>query len=118
MFGLISISNAANPTCVDLTRDFDIKIKNTNLDKATTNYVVALRKASGDALAANKEDDCLKSINYAFKVAGLKPGGIPVAIPKEDKEKKIATIKATCSGFGYKEGTEKYAECMKELYIK
>ena len=118
MIGLMSISNAANPSCADLIRDFDIKIKNANLDKATTNYAAALRKASGDALMANKEEDCLKSINYAFKVAGLKPGGIPVAIPKEDKKEKISTIKATCSGFGYKEGTEKYADCMKDLYIK
>ena len=40
--------------------------------------------------------------------------------PKTDKEKLdvMSSIKKTCKEFGFKEGTEKYAECLKDLYLK
>jgi len=30
----------------------------------------------------------------------------------------LINLKSTCKEFGYKEGTEKFADCMKELYVK
>jgi len=40
--------------------------------------------------------------------------------PKTNKEKSevISSIKLTCKEFGFKEGTEKFAECLKDLYLK
>ncbi len=40
--------------------------------------------------------------------------------PKTNKEKveAMSSIKKTCKDFGFKEGTEKYAECLKDLYLK
>ena len=40
--------------------------------------------------------------------------------PKTNKEKAeaMSSIKKTCKDFGFKEGTEKFAECLKDLYLK
>jgi len=40
--------------------------------------------------------------------------------PKTQKEKNeaMSAIRKTCKDFGFKEGTEKYAECLKDLYLK
>lgn len=40
--------------------------------------------------------------------------------PQTEKEKLdiMSSIKKTCKEFGFKEGTEKYAECLKDLYLK
>ena len=42
--------------------------------------------------------------------------------PQQKKEKKaqatLDDIKSTCMTFGYKEGSEKLADCMKDLYVK
>lgn len=35
---------------------------------------------------------------------------------QEDKNK-LATLEKKCSSFGYKKGTEKFADCMRELYV-
>ena len=85
-FLFASFANAA-PTCAELTKDFDAKVKTAKLDKTVTEKVTALRKAAGDAAAAKKEADCVKSINEAFKVAGLKAGAAKEA-PKKDAPKK------------------------------
>ena len=37
---------------------------------------------------------------------------------KQKKENIISNIKKTCLDFGYKENTDKYADCLKDLYIK
>lgn len=37
---------------------------------------------------------------------------------KQRKENIINNIKKTCLEFGYKENTEKYADCLKDLYVK
>jgi len=83
-FLFVSFANAAAPTCADLTKDFDAKVKTAKLDKAATDKVTGLRKAAGDAAAAKKEADCVKSINEAFKVAGLKAGAAKKEAPKAD----------------------------------
>jgi hypothetical protein len=85
-FLFASFANAAAPTCADLTKDFDAKVKTAKLDKAATDKVTGLRKAAGDAAAAKKEADCVKSINEAFKVAGLKAGAAKEAPKKDAKE--------------------------------
>lgn len=40
--------------------------------------------------------------------------------PKTNKEKAeaMSSIKKTCKDFGFKEGTEKFAECLKDIYLK
>jgi len=40
--------------------------------------------------------------------------------PKTQKEKNeaMSAIRKTCKDFGFKEGSEKYAECLKDLYLK
>ena len=81
-FLFASFANAA-PTCAELTKDFDAKVKTAKLDKTVTEKVTALRKAAGDAAAAKKEADCVKSINEAFKVAGLKAGAAKKEAPKK-----------------------------------
>jgi serine protease inhibitor ecotin len=86
-FLFASFANAA-PTCADLTKDFDAKVKTAKLDKTVTEKVTALRKAAGDAAAAKKEADCVKSINEAFKVAGLKAGAAKKEAPMKDAPKK------------------------------
>ena len=85
-FLFASFANAATPTCADLTKDFDAKVKTAKLDKAVTEKVTALRKAAGDAAAAKKEADCVKSINEAFKAAGLKAGMAKEAKKEAKKE--------------------------------
>jgi serine protease inhibitor ecotin len=82
-FLFASFANAAT-TCADLTKDFDAKVKTAKLDKTVTEKVTALRKAAGDAAAAKKEADCVKSINEAFKVAGLKAGAAKKEAPMKD----------------------------------
>jgi len=37
---------------------------------------------------------------------------------KIQKKKTLASLKNTCKEFGYKEGTEKFADCLKDLYLK
>jgi hypothetical protein len=37
---------------------------------------------------------------------------------KQEKAEAMSSIKKTCKDFGFKEGTEKYAECLKDLYLK
>ena len=38
--------------------------------------------------------------------------------PKLNNEDLLAKVRKTCASFGYKKGTEKFADCMKELYVK
>jgi hypothetical protein len=50
-------------------------------------------------------------------------GGSNAYVPPAQKDKNnsqisLASIKSKCIQFGYKEGSEKLADCMKELYIK
>ncbi|MFM7943484.1 MAG: hypothetical protein ACKO8R_00290 [Candidatus Fonsibacter sp.] len=80
MFLFVSFANAA-ATCADLTKDYDAKIKTAKLDKAVADKAAALRKSAGDQLTAKKEADCVKSINEAFKVTGLKPAAEKKAEP-------------------------------------
>jgi hypothetical protein len=68
-----SFANAA-PTCADQIAKFDAAIKTTKADKAAVEKANAARKAAGDALAAKKEADCVKSIKAAN--AALKPAKI------------------------------------------
>jgi|688.fasta_scaffold595979_1 hypothetical protein len=37
---------------------------------------------------------------------------------KQEKVEAMSSIKKTCKDFGFKEGTEKFAECLKDLYLK
>tara|TARA_B100000886_G_C20278226_1_gene429994 strand:+ start:69 stop:728 length:660 start_codon:yes stop_codon:yes gene_type:complete len=37
---------------------------------------------------------------------------------KENKRASLANIKSTCKEFGYNEGTEKFADCVKDLYLQ
>ena len=57
--------------------------------------------------------------NRGYRCAG---GSKAYVTPQQKKEKKaqvtLANIKATCMGFGYKEGSEKLADCMKDLYLR
>ena len=41
-----------------------------------------------------------------------------IALTEKQKESLILGIRKTCLDFGYKKGTEKYADCLKDLYIK
>ena len=59
MFLFVSFANAQAKSCADLIKGYDTAVKTAKLDAATT------KKAAGDALAAKKEADCVKSINAA-----------------------------------------------------
>lgn len=39
-------------------------------------------------------------------------------IEKKTKEQIMSDIKITCKEFGYREGTEKFSDCLKDLYVK
>jgi hypothetical protein len=67
MFLFVSFANAA-PSCADLIKGFDAKVKTAKLDAANTKKAADLRKKAGDELAAKKEADCVKSINAASAV--------------------------------------------------
>ena len=83
-------------------------------------YDDALRAAFANCRKSNNEN-CWEDTSWygnSSAITESKPTEPPAAISKEDKEKKITAIRTTCISFGYKEGTEKYADCMKDLYIK
>jgi hypothetical protein len=65
MFLLVSFANSQAKSCADLIKSYDTAVKTAKLDAATTKKAADLRKAAGDALAAKKEADCVKSINAA-----------------------------------------------------
>ncbi len=65
MFLFVSFANAQAKSCADLIKSYDAAVKTAKLDAATTKKAADLRKAAGDALAAKKEADCVKSINAA-----------------------------------------------------
>ena len=46
---------------------------------------------------------------------------LPYQVKEEQEKNKKATLenfKSTCREFGYKEGTEKFADCVKDLYLQ
>ena len=72
MFLFVSFANAQAKSCADLIKGYDAAVKTAKLDAAATKKKAGdLRKAAGDALAAKKEADCVKSINAASAL--LKP---------------------------------------------
>ena len=68
MFLFVSFANAQAKSSADLIKGYDAAVKTAKLDAAATKKAGDLRKAAGDALAAKKEADCVKSINAASAV--------------------------------------------------
>ena len=53
--------------------------------------------------------------DYRFNCPGLKT---IKSTSSNNTNSKSSNIKKTCLSFGYREGTEKFADCMKDLYLK
>jgi hypothetical protein len=68
MLLFVSFANDQAKSCADLIKSYDTAVKTAKLDAENTKKAADLRKAAGDALAAKKEADCVKSINAASAV--------------------------------------------------
>jgi len=55
---------------------------------------------------------------YDLKEPERKAAAAARDLDKKSREELIADIRKTCKDFGYKEGTEKFADCLKDLYVK
>ena len=53
--------------------------------------------------------------DYRYNCPGLKT---IKSTSSNNTNSKSSNIKKTCLSFGYREGTEKFADCMKDLYLK
>ena len=84
-------------------------------------YGNSSREAEEKALATCKNEINLKKIKKArCETVWVVETGIYQNIEKE-KKKKIANLenlKSTCREFGYNEGTESFADCVKDLYLQ
>jgi putative ubiquitin-RnfH superfamily antitoxin RatB of RatAB toxin-antitoxin module len=72
------------------------------------------KKTQSDAEQIN----CYVFLAYDPKELQRKTEKVNQDIEKKSREQIMSDIKITCKEFGYKEGTEKFADCLKDLYVK
>jgi hypothetical protein len=62
--------------------------------------------------------NCYVFIAYDPKETQRKVVQVNREIEIKSKQQLMTDIRTTCKEFGYKEGTEKFADCLKDLYVK
>ena len=87
-------------------------------------YIANLEKKYGSQCKANKANSTENGFIHSDWAYEKCLENASIKASREENEKQLASqldrssIGQTCRSFGYKQGTDKYADCMKDLYIQ